>query len=137
MSRAVGSNDKAAAYQEIVTAAVNRFFPRKITRRKSSDLPWINTRIRRKIARRKVIFRDEGRSARWRRHKQITDRLIKDRREGYFSVQKVHILAKDASRVFLKNVRRYKSADKPPVFDVRTLMPGCTCLLYTSDAADE
>ena len=58
--QAVGSNNKAAAYQEIVTAAVNRYFPRKTTRRKSTDLPWINTRIRKKIARRKESFEMRG-----------------------------------------------------------------------------
>ena len=104
--------------------AMNSLFPTKTTRRKSTDLPWINNDIRRKIVRRKAIFRDEGRSARWRRHKTITDRIIKDRRERYFGNQKMHILAKDAARVFFKNVRRYKSVDKPPVFDVRSLRPG-------------
>ena len=50
--------------------------------------------------------------------------MIKDRRDKYFAYQKIHILAKDASRVFFKNVRRYKSADKPPLFDVRALRSG-------------
>ena len=30
--------------------------------------------------------------------------------------------------MFFKNVRKYKSSDKPPVFDVRSLMPGKTDL---------
>ena len=99
-----GSNRKAAAYQEKVTAAMRHFFPTKTTRRKSTDLPWINARVRKRIRRRKAVFKAEGRSARWRRHKAITDDLIRRRRDGYFAVQKIQILAKDASRVFFKNV---------------------------------
>ena len=66
--QATGSNRKVDIYQAEVMAALHRFFPLKITRRRLTDLPWINTRIRKKIARRKAIFRDEGRLPRWRRH---------------------------------------------------------------------
>ena len=124
VTNAVGSNAKAKEYQDIVTGALRTFFPTKTTRRKSTDLPWINDRIRKKIARRKAIFKAEGRSARWRRHKVITNDMIRKRRDGYFDGQRIQILAADACRVFFKNVRRYKSADKPPEFDVRTLLPG-------------
>ena len=121
---ATGSNQKAAAYQEIVNGAVEQFFPLITTRRKSTDLPWINAAIRRKIRQRKAIFRQGGRCSRWRRLKARTDEMIADRREKYFANQKIYILAEDAARVFFKNVRRYKSADKPEVFDVRSLCPG-------------
>ena len=123
---AKGSNAKAETYQEIVTAAIRTFFPTITTRRKSTDLPWINSYIRRQIRRRHAIFREHGRSDRWHRQKIRTDNLIKVRRDKYFEVQKKIILAEDGSRVFFKNVRRYKSADKPSIFDVRS------CLLYTS-----
>ena len=71
-----------------------------------------------------AIFRAEGRSARWRRAKVKIDALIATRMEHYFAGQKRHILAEDGYRVFFKNVRRYKSADKPEEFDVRSLFPG-------------
>ena len=50
--------------------------------------------------------------------------MIRTRRDNYFAVQKKIILADDGSRVFFKNVKRYKSSDKPAVFDVKTLCPG-------------
>ena len=110
---AQSSNGKASKYQSVVTGVLETFFPTKTTRRKLTDLPWINAKIRKKIARQKAIYRDKGRSVRWRRHKVITDRMIKERRDRYFVNQKIHILVKDASRVFFKNVRRYKSAETP------------------------
>ena len=121
---AQSSNAKASNYQAVVTKALEQIFPTKTTRRKSTDLPWINGGIRKKIERRMSIFKDKGRSVRWRRQEVITHRMIKERRGRYFANQKIYILTKDASRVFFKNVRRYKSADKPPEFDVRSLRPG-------------
>ena len=42
---AEGSNAKADHYQRIVTAVVNACFPLITTRRKSTDLPWVNALI--------------------------------------------------------------------------------------------
>ena len=39
---ASGSNDKVDAYQATITAAIEQFFPLKTTRRKMSNLPWLN-----------------------------------------------------------------------------------------------
>ena len=94
------------------------------TRRKSTELLWINARIRQLIRRRRAIFKESGRNAKWRRWKKFIEELIKTRRDGYFAVQKTIILDEEKSRVFFKNVMRYKSSDKPPVFDVRSLCPG-------------
>ena len=88
------------------------------------DRPWINGRIWRLIRRRRAIFKQSGRSPRWGRWKKIIEDLIKQRRDSYFTVQKTIILEEEKSRVFFKNVRKYKSSDKPPVFDVKTLCPG-------------
>ena len=52
---AEGSNRKAVLYQEAVTGAMERVFPLITVRKKSTDCPWINRRIRRLIARRKGI----------------------------------------------------------------------------------
>lgn len=62
--------------------------------------------------------------------------MIKTRRDKYFAVQKVQILAEDAARFFFKNVRKYKSTGKPAVFDVRTLCPGKLDLEDAEQLAD-
>ena len=59
---AVGSNVKAEAFQQHIDAAMDTFFPIKMTRQKSSDLPWVNKAIKKKIRRRKKIDKKEGRS---------------------------------------------------------------------------
>ena len=74
-----GSNAKAAAYEQAIAAGVEGYFPLKTTRRKDTDPPWINDKVRRKIRRRKAVYRIEGRSAKWKSMKKQTDQLIKRR----------------------------------------------------------
>ena len=51
-----GSNDKANAYQRTITKALDEFFPKKTTRKKSTDLPWMNKRIEKLIKNRKLLY---------------------------------------------------------------------------------
>lgn len=57
---AEGSNNKAITYQAAVTEAMEECFLLITVRRKSSDCPWINRRIRKLISRRKGIYVREG-----------------------------------------------------------------------------
>ena len=58
--------------------------------------------------------------------KKETDDLIKKRRSVYRSVQLANLTDRDAQRSFFKNIKAYKTGDRPKVFDVRTLCPGKT-----------
>ena len=51
-----GSNNKANVYQDIIGQALRSAFPTITTRRKSTELPWINGRIRRLIRRRRACL---------------------------------------------------------------------------------
>ena len=57
------SNGKAAIYQREVVGAMEACFPLIQVRRKSTDPPWINSRIRKKLQQRRGIYWREGRSA--------------------------------------------------------------------------
>ena len=83
VATAEGSNRKAECYQKEVTAALERVFPLITVRKKSTNCPWINARIRRLISRRKGIYIREARSEKWRRLKKISDDFIK--KEGQFT----------------------------------------------------
>ena len=121
--RAVTSNEKADIYQKTITDAIERIFPLKTTRRKSTDLPWINNTIRKRIRRRMKIYRREGRSELWKWMKKCTDEMIRERRDKYMNNQREHLLAHDAQRSFFRNVKAFAAADKPQKFDVRQLRP--------------
>ena len=118
---AEGSNRKAGVYQEQLDAAMDRFFPIRTTRRKSTDLPWINRAIRKRIRRRNRIYRKEGRSALWKRIKKVTDSMIADRKKVYMDRKKKQLTDPGASREFFKLVKSFNTHEKPQTFDVRSL----------------
>lgn len=124
--KAENSNKKAEHYAEVFNAAVDRFFPMITTRRRSTDLPWINSSVRKKIRRRKAIYRDEGKSPRWRRLKKVITELIERRMENFHLHQKQYFFGEDAKRHFFRNVKSLSSPDRPKQFDVRTLHPDKT-----------
>ena len=107
-------------------AAMTDCYPLVTVRRKSSEDPWINDKIRKKIRKRKAIFKSEGRSRRWKRIKKITAKMIKFRREKYMERHKLIITSSDSSAHFFRNVRAYNSPEKPEIWSVNS------CLLYTS-----
>ena len=123
---ACGSNAKTDIYQKTVAWAVEKFFPLKTTKRKSTDLPWINRKIKKRIRRRMKIYKKQGRSALWKKMKKDTDRLIAERREVYMSNQRIHLMAPDAARSFFRNVKAFSTPEKPQQFDVRSLRPDNT-----------
>ena len=76
------------------------------------------------MAQKRGIYRREGRSEKWRRMRKVVEDLIEKRRECYGGSQKDALLAGDGDRNFFKNVKNYRSAEKKPPFDVKTLFPG-------------
>lgn len=77
---ASGSDLKAEIYQRHIDWAMNAFFPIKTVRKKSTDLPWINKAIWKRIKRRMRVYRKEGRSELWKWMKSVTDEIIKKRK---------------------------------------------------------
>ena len=81
LEKARGSNKKAQIYQSEVNDAVDRFFPLKTVRRRSTDPPWYNWKIRKRIRQKKGIYRREGRSPKWRRVRKLLEDLVERRKE--------------------------------------------------------
>ena len=122
--RAEGSNTKAQAYERAIMGGVAMHFPLKTTRRKDTDPPWLNDTVRRKIRRRKAIYRREGRSVAWKCLKKATLQLLQRRMRVYQDSQRLVLLADDGDRSFFKNVKAYMTKEKPRPFSVSTLFPG-------------
>ena len=69
------------------------------------------------------MFKRHGRSKAWKRLKRITKNMIKLRRERYFEEHKIIISSPGASSTFFKNVRAYKTVEKPKIWDIRSVRP--------------
>ena len=130
------SDTKAIAYQRHIDLAMARFFPVRHVRRKSTDLPWINRAVKKKIRRRKEIYRKEGRSELWKWMKRQTDEMIKDRKKKYMEQKKLQLTAQDANRSFFLLVKAFSTPEKAQTFNVRTLRPGLSDQAVADDLAD-
>ena len=115
------SKNKTKAYQDTLTAAMGKFFPWKMTRRRSNDLPWLNKGTLKKIEARKRLYWSEGRkwTPAWREEKRKTDNLTKEHKQGYIDTQKSYILSKDGNRNFFRHVKSFSRLEKTHQFDVR------------------
>ena len=131
-----GSNDKARKFQLALDWAMDEFFPLKTIRRKDGDLPWINDVAVKKIKKKKAVFKDEGRSRRFKAIEKELERYIDKQREKFLVRERKKMTGKNASKNFFKNVRSYNSAEKPKAFDVRTLKPGASDEAVAEDIAD-
>ena len=50
--------------------------------------------------------------------------MLEKKKEKYILVQKDKLLSQDSDRAYLKNMKAYKSADRPKAYDVHLLYPG-------------
>lgn len=121
---AEGSNDKAAVLQSTLDNMMDRFFPLKTVKRRTDDLPWFNETAKKKVEKKKAVFKAESRSARWKALRDDLDSYLEKRKEIFLQKQRENMTGPDASRHFYKNVKSYKSYDRPKSFDVRDLHPG-------------
>ena len=131
-----GATAKARAYQDLIDAAMDTFFPLRTTRRKSTDPPWLSKKILKRIKRRNAIYVKEGKSPLWHYMKKNLDQEIKDRKAGFMTIKKEQLTAKDANRSFFRLVKAFNTPEKPQTFDVRSLRPGASDQEVAEELAD-
>ena len=117
-------NDQLSTFLAVLEEKMDLFFPYKTTIKRERDPPWINPYVRQLIKRRRRVYHREGRSRKWKALMKKVRKLVKKRAGKYWEHQKRGLLSNDASRVFFKNVKAYSSKERPPQFDVRTILPG-------------
>ena len=73
--------------------ATDLYFPIKTVRKKSDELPWVNSTIRKQRRRNRNLFRKEGRIDTWKNLHSQTERLEEDRRKEFLNEQKKKLTA--------------------------------------------
>ena len=104
--------------------AMDLCFPLKTTKRRETDPPWINSRVKTIAKKKRRLYHREGRSAGWNDLKKKLADLIKLRAGRYWQHQKKNLLKKDALRAFFKSVKAFNSKEKPTSFHVRSVFEG-------------
>ena len=131
----IGSNNMAVKFQQVLDDLTHTHFPLRTVRRKEDDLPWYDS-VARKMSKKKLaIYRSEGKSERWEAQCSKLESRLEGRQQVYLQRQRDKMMGPEASKNFFKNVRAYKSADRPKDFDIRTLRPGCSDAQIATEAA--
>ena len=120
---ASGSDEKAMIFQKLLDDAMDAFFPRRTGRRREGDLPWMNEVARKKAKRKRRIYQEEGRSRRWWEVLEDLEKYLDEKQENFLTNQRGKLISSDSSKQFYKNVKIFKSADKPKEFNLRDLKP--------------
>ena len=121
-----GSNAKADMLHFILNDLLDKYFPLKTVTRREDDLPWLDQTARKMIKKKGAIFKAEGQSPRWLAMRDKVDKHLERRRESYLGKQRDKFIGPQAHVSFFRNVKAFKSAEKPKEFDVRELCPGKT-----------
>ena len=121
---AQGSNEKSRQFQLVLDEGMDLFFPLKVVRRKENDKPWIDNESRKRIAKKKAVYKAEGKSGRFKAIELSLAKYLEKRRQRYLNKQRGEIASPDKIKKIFKTVSAYKTAEKPKAFDIRELRPG-------------
>ena len=112
-------------------------FPMVTTRIRSDDPPWMTNGIRKKIDQRKEVYdTDKKRTDRWRHMKELTNRLIKEKKTEFIETIKKKAVDQKSTSMFYKAVTMFKDHEQPPKWDLTDLFPGEPALAAAEQAAD-
>ena len=134
--QATGPNQKERVYQAIIDGLMETHFPTKITRVKDDDLPWMDDEARKRIRKKKAVFKAEARSPRWEAIRKNIDTYLEKRREKFLERQKENLTGPDASRQFFRNVKDFKTHERSKAFDIKDILPGLSDQAAAERAAE-
>ena len=118
-----GVEEKHGIFQKKLDDLMDKYFPWQKSRKREGDLPWLDSLGKKKIRRKKAIYRDEGKSERWHAACKNLDDYLKMRQESYLESQRSKFFSPDASKQFFKNVKKFSTAEKPKSFCITELRP--------------
>ena len=125
-SKAEGNTPSESAEKKkfILQYLYNKHFPLKTIKSRSCDPPWITKRIRRYIRNRKREYSRSGRSARWKKKKDICDKMIQDAKKAFF--ERVKKIVKEAgnTKSYFAAIRLLHCVEAPVRWQIQSMFPG-------------
>ena len=98
-------------------------FEWKRTRRKSSDKPWISDDVRKRIKQRAAVFRETGRSKKWKRLDRAIKRTISYRKTRYNVIQKTRLEQSGSTGQWWSIAKFLRSDENPRPWTVTDWSP--------------
>ena len=117
-------SESALALTNILNGYVESCFPLKHRKVNSDDAPWFDSKTRRKVNRKKRIYKQEGKSEKYRRASRECDEAITNAKKKFFG--KVIDKCKETRNTsqFYKPVKLFRTKDTPQHWDIFTFFLG-------------
>ena len=116
---------------------MDEFFPLVTYRVRSDDPPWMTHGLRDKIEKRKEIYAtDQKRTARWKKMKELTDKLVLEKKTELIESLKAKAIEQGSTAKFYKAVRLFKDDEKPARWNLRDLFPEDPDAMIVEEVAD-
>ena len=120
----VSPNDMALSLQSILDNLMDKHFPTKTCKKRDSDLPWFNKTARKMVKKKNAIYKAEGQSDRWQRQADKVESYLAKGQQLFLQNQREKIVGAAASANFFKNIKAFKSVNKPKDFNICDIRPG-------------
>ena len=114
---------------------IDRCFPEKTHKIRSTDDPWIDDNIRRAIRRRKRCYKNHRRSNKWVDLKMESDNLIKESKAKYYA-DAVEKLKANGTQVPYRILKELAVADRPKAWTVNAVRPSLSDRDLANELAD-
>ena len=128
---------RARVFHENIQQLNDRCFPIRQHKYRSTDDPWIDDQVRKKIEQRKSAFEtEEGRGPNWKELKEESVKMIRVRKKKYYEKECEKLSAPGANRISYKALRNISDAERQPQWNIRQLRPESTDEEILEELAD-
>ena len=115
----------------------DRYFPMRKRKICSADDPWVMDEIQRAIRQRKRRFSKHQRGAIWKEAKTITDELIKESKQKYYSESIAKLQESGSNQLPYKILKELAISDRPAAWSINQLDPGKDDQQLAENLADD
>ena len=116
---------QAADYlDEKLSALYDRFFPLRRFKKKSTDLLWLTPALRRKIRRKKRMYRFEGKTDRWLEFRAEVEEKILAERKKFLERAKKKCFETKNTGAFFKAVKVLGTYEAEKTWNIMSMFPG-------------
>ena len=112
-------------------------FPLRKTVIKSTDGEWMTPSLRRKIRRKRRMYKREGKTARWKSFEAEVEEQVRCAKQNYLAKAKHKCVDAKSSGHFFKAVNALKTPNAPKVWSVTSLFPPDLPIPDVADKAAE
>ena len=121
--KGTNASDSASRLEVTLRGMVETCFPEKTRSIKSTDAPWYNEEIRRAVARKMRLYKQEGKSERYIQARKYCEKLVKQAKKKFLGciIDKVKLAGN--TKQYYSAIKLLKTKEAPVVWDIHDMFP--------------